>query len=182
MCSCLQRKLAVVLQSRRIFLDSYGASDQGWPDQRGGSWILGVRAPGGRKSFQKGGGRRPPHLFERFPGRPGPPKPFKVDDLWVVKKLYGCVLNHTPLPCPRSIPQKNFNEMAFELVSGAEFFCKLMAGGCPVDLMASRGRFPVENRGAKVPEAPTEAGRARPEAAPQLHGAEARPGEGTRGH
>jgi len=143
--------------------------------------ILDFGGPGpGRpeKLPKRGVGRRPPHLFERFPGRPGPPKPFKVDDLWVVKKLYGCVLNHTPLPCPRSIPQKNFNEIAFELVSGAEFFCKLMAGGCPVDLMASRGRFPVENRGAKVPEAPTEAGRARPEAAPQLHGAEARPRRG----
>ena len=47
---------------------------------------------------------------------------------------HGCVLKHTP---PRA-----HKEMALESVSGADFWCKLMSGGRPVDLRGSRGRFP----------------------------------------
>ena len=54
-------------------------------------------------------------------------------------KTSGCVLKHTP---PRA-----HSEMALELVSGADFWCKLMSGGRPVDL----GGPGVDFR-AKTPE------------------------------
>ena len=37
--------------------------------------------------------------------------------------------------------------MALELVSGADFWCKLMYRGSPGDLGGSRGRFPAQNPG-----------------------------------
>jgi len=43
--------------------------------------ILGVwAAPGGRETFQKGGGRSPPSFLEGFPAARGPPRPRKIDD------------------------------------------------------------------------------------------------------
>ena len=73
-------------------------------------------------------------LFGGFPGPPGgPPRPPKIDNFRSVKKPYGCVLKHTT-------PGAHY-EMALELVSGADFWCKLMSGGRPVDLRGSRGRF-----------------------------------------
>ena len=48
----------------------------------------------------------------------------------------------THLPGPRSIPPKYLLEIVLDLVSGADFWCKLMPGGRPVDLRGSRGRFP----------------------------------------
>ena len=36
--------------------------------------------------------------------------------------------------------------MALELVTGADFWCKLMSRGSPGDLGWSRGRFPVDGR------------------------------------
>jgi len=39
-------------------------------------------------------------------------------------------------------PHRNCHEMGLELVSGDDFWCKLMSGGRPVDLRGSRGRFP----------------------------------------
>ena len=41
----------------------------------------------------------------------------------------------------------NPRETALELVSGADFLCKLMRGAGPVDLRGSRGRFPGSNPG-----------------------------------
>ena len=49
---------------------------------------------------------------------PRPPTPPKIDDLRLVKKSY----------------VRNPHEMALELVSGADFWCKLMCGAGPVDL------------------------------------------------
>ena len=48
-----------------------------------GSSILGVWAtPGGRETFQKGGGAKPPTFLEGIPAAP------KIDDLRSVKKSY----------------------------------------------------------------------------------------------
>jgi len=44
-------------------------------------------------------------------------------------------------------PRPAYHEVALELVPGADFWCKLMSGGRPVDLRGSRGRFPDENKG-----------------------------------
>ena len=53
------------------------------------------------------------------------------------------VLGYNPLPpTPR-----NCHKMALELVSGADFWCKLMCRARPVDLRGSRGRFSAQNPG-----------------------------------
>ena len=78
-----------------------------------------------------------PGRSEGVPGAPGPPRPRK-------RPMFNQIHN-TPLLNPR--------EMALELVSGAEFLCKLMCGAGPVDLRRTQGprgrpdpqsrRFPV---------------------------------------
>ena len=42
---------------------------------------------------------------------------------------------------PKSFEPKTPCDIALEFASGADFWCKLMSGGCPVDLRGSRGRF-----------------------------------------
>ena len=78
--------------------------------------------------------RRP---FKRTPGSGGSegvqPSPGVDGSLAVDQKPDPGVL----LKDPRA-----HSEMALELVSGADFWCKLMSGGRPVDLRGSRGQFP----------------------------------------
>jgi len=87
--------------------------------------ILGVwAAPGGRETFQNGGGLRPPP-FWKVSRPPGAAQSPEIDDFRSVKKSY----------------IKNHREVALELVSGADLLSKLMCGAGPVDLRGSRGRF-----------------------------------------
>jgi len=44
--------------------------------------------PGRPGNLPKRWGAKPPNLFGRFPGRPGPPRPLKIDDLRSLKKSY----------------------------------------------------------------------------------------------
>ena len=46
---------------------------------------------------------------------------------------------HHPRGLSQDIILSNRREMALELVSGADFLCKLMSGAGPVDLRGSRG-------------------------------------------
>ena len=54
-----------------------------------------------------------------------------------------------PEPPTRWLPEGSLagafgcHEMALELVSGADFWCKLMSRASPGDLGGSRGRFPA---------------------------------------
>ena len=64
-----------------------------------------------------------PGRSKGVPGTPGPPRPRK-------RQIFSQIQN-APLLNPR--------EMALELVSGADFLCKLMCGAGPDDLRGSRG-------------------------------------------
>ena len=95
---------------------------------KGGFWIrlrIGCfRDPGGFKTIQRGGGGfAPPTSLDGLKAPPGPPRLRK-------RPIFSQIQNH-PLLNPR--------EMALELVSGADFWCKLTCGAGPADLRGSRG-------------------------------------------
>ena len=97
-------------------------------------------------------GRFAPHLFEGFPGPPGPPRPPKsrIFPLNLAPPLVTPPCGRVPkvpLPRPKIHTPQIPREMALELVSGADFWCKLMSGGRPVDL-----RGPGVDLRAKTPE------------------------------
>ena len=59
-----------------------------------------------------------------------------------VRLVGACGVRRATWVRPKTYPPRAHSEMALELVSGADFWCKLMSGGRPVDLGGSRGRFP----------------------------------------
>ena len=83
------------------------------------SYIKNPVVKAGKPSKKVGG--EASYLFGRYPGRPGAAQTPKIDDFRSVKKSY----------------IKNSCEIALELVSGADFLCKLMCGAGPVDLRGS---------------------------------------------
>ena len=88
-----------------------------------------LAAPGGRETLQKGGGLRSPP-FWKVSRPPQAAQTPKIDDLRSVKKSYGCV-SKVPPPRPKIHTSQIPREMALELVSGADFWCKLMSWGAP---------------------------------------------------
>jgi len=81
------------------------------------------RPRGGCKNIQRAGGRSPPPhwMVSKPPGAAQTPKPTDFQ------------------PNPKPPPSAKPRDMALELVSGADFLCKLMCGAGPVDLRGSRG-------------------------------------------
>ena len=83
-----------------------------------------------------GGPHTPTH--HRLRGRRPPDPPHFSGRTGGQGKRYGPIRGRSIC----GLQHRNCHEMALELISGADFWCKLMSWGRPVDLRGSRGRFP----------------------------------------